>query len=157
MELTCPKCQGTMRSYERSGVTVDACNDCRGIFLDHGELRRLMDAETDFYTPEPRSTPAPVPGAGAAPAYGSPAPGSAPPESYRARPYRDDEDRDGDRDRYRDDKDRYREVKDRYRDEKDRYRDDKDRYRDDRGGWGRSEQYDPRRKKKRSFLEELFD
>jgi Zn-finger nucleic acid-binding protein len=37
-ELICPKCQGLMRTYERSGVTVDQCADCRGIFLDRGEL-----------------------------------------------------------------------------------------------------------------------
>ncbi|MGH3647838.1 MAG: zf-TFIIB domain-containing protein, partial [Micromonosporaceae bacterium] len=23
MEMTCPKCQGAMRTYERNGVTVD--------------------------------------------------------------------------------------------------------------------------------------
>ena len=34
-----------MRQYERSGVTVDQCLECRGIFLDRGELERLMDAE----------------------------------------------------------------------------------------------------------------
>jgi Zn-finger nucleic acid-binding protein len=34
-----------MRTYERSGVTVDQCADCRGIFLDRGELERLVDAE----------------------------------------------------------------------------------------------------------------
>ncbi|HEV2894285.1 MAG TPA: zf-TFIIB domain-containing protein [Actinomycetota bacterium] len=34
-----------MRTYERSGVTVDQCTDCRGIFLDRGELERLVDAE----------------------------------------------------------------------------------------------------------------
>jgi uncharacterized protein len=44
-DLICPKCQGPMRSYERSGVTVDQCTDCRGIFLDRGELERLVDAE----------------------------------------------------------------------------------------------------------------
>jgi Zn-finger nucleic acid-binding protein len=44
-ELICPKCQGLMRTYERSGVTVDQCSDCRGIFLDRGELERLVDAE----------------------------------------------------------------------------------------------------------------
>ena len=43
--LICPKCQGAMRTYERSGVVIDQCTDCRGIFLDHGELERLMDAE----------------------------------------------------------------------------------------------------------------
>ena len=44
-DLVCPKCQGHMRAYERSGVTVDQCGDCRGIFLDRGELERLVDAE----------------------------------------------------------------------------------------------------------------
>jgi Zn-finger nucleic acid-binding protein len=44
-DLICPKCQGHMRTYERSGVHVDQCGDCRGIFLDRGELERLVDAE----------------------------------------------------------------------------------------------------------------
>ena len=44
-DLICPKCQGRMRTYERSGVHVDQCTDCRGIFLDRGELERLVDAE----------------------------------------------------------------------------------------------------------------
>jgi Zn-finger nucleic acid-binding protein len=34
-----------MRSYERSGILVEQCEECRGIFLDHGELERLVDAE----------------------------------------------------------------------------------------------------------------
>jgi Zn-finger nucleic acid-binding protein len=44
-DLVCPKCNGLMRTYERSGVTVDQCTECRGIFLDRGELERLVDAE----------------------------------------------------------------------------------------------------------------
>jgi Zn-finger nucleic acid-binding protein len=47
--LTCPKCGGEMRSYERNGVVVDQCTDCRGIFLDRGELERLVDAEGRHY------------------------------------------------------------------------------------------------------------
>lgn len=43
--LICPKCGGAMRSYERSGITVDQCTECRGVFLDRGELERLIDAE----------------------------------------------------------------------------------------------------------------
>ena len=35
-----------MRQYERSGVHVDQCTECRGIFLDRGELERMIDAET---------------------------------------------------------------------------------------------------------------
>ena len=49
MDLTCPKCQSPMRSYERSGVTVDQCTGCRGVFLDRGELERLVDAENAHY------------------------------------------------------------------------------------------------------------
>jgi Zn-finger nucleic acid-binding protein len=44
-DLICPKCQGRMRTYERSGVTLDQCTECRGIFLDRGELEHLVDAE----------------------------------------------------------------------------------------------------------------
>jgi Zn-finger nucleic acid-binding protein len=48
-ELVCPKCESPMRSYERSGVTIDQCTGCRGVFLDRGELERLVDAEGSFY------------------------------------------------------------------------------------------------------------
>jgi Zn-finger nucleic acid-binding protein len=44
--LTCPKCRGEMRSYERNGVIVDQCEECRGIFLDRGELEQFLDADT---------------------------------------------------------------------------------------------------------------
>lgn len=50
--LTCPKCGGEMRGYERNGVTVDQCGECRGIFLDRGELERLIDAESSHYERE---------------------------------------------------------------------------------------------------------
>jgi Zn-finger nucleic acid-binding protein len=67
MDLTCPKCQAPMRSYERSGVTVDQCTECRGIFLDRGELERLVDADTRFQAGGP-AAPAGAP-ALQAPAY----------------------------------------------------------------------------------------
>lgn len=46
--MTCPKCRGEMRQYERSGVTIDQCAECRGIFLDRGELERLSEAESSW-------------------------------------------------------------------------------------------------------------
>ena len=104
--LTCPKCRGAMRTYERSGVTVDQCGECRGIFLDRGELERLVDAELRY---------------------------NAPAQQPRYEEKRYEEKRYDDR----------------------RYDNDR-RYDDDR-------RYDPRygnqhpRKKKKSFLEELFD
>jgi uncharacterized protein len=58
MQLTCPKCQGAMRQYERSGVHVDQCSECRGIFLDRGELERLVDAESAYHAAPPAPAPA---------------------------------------------------------------------------------------------------
>jgi Zn-finger nucleic acid-binding protein len=60
MDLICPKCQGTMRTYERNGVHVDQCADCRGIFLDRGELERLVDAENAWHG-EPAAAHTPPP------------------------------------------------------------------------------------------------
>ena len=50
----CPKCGGTMRSYERNGITIEQCTECRGIFLDRGELESLMAAEAAAYA-DPRA------------------------------------------------------------------------------------------------------
>ena len=61
MELTCPKCQGVMRSYERNGVTIDQCTECRGIFLDRGELDRLVDAENSWHGQSAQAAPPPPP------------------------------------------------------------------------------------------------
>ena len=46
--LTCPKCHGQMRQYARNGVTLDQCTECRGIFLDRGELEQLVTAENQW-------------------------------------------------------------------------------------------------------------
>lgn len=46
--MNCPKCAAEMRSYERNGITLEQCTGCRGIFLDRGELERLIDAESGF-------------------------------------------------------------------------------------------------------------
>ena len=49
ISMTCPKCQGEMRTYERNGIHVDQCTECRGLFLDRGELEHLVQAEGSFY------------------------------------------------------------------------------------------------------------
>lgn len=48
--LACPKCGSEMRSYERNQVVVDQCTGCGGLFLDRGELERLVEAESSFYS-----------------------------------------------------------------------------------------------------------
>ncbi len=58
--LTCPKCRGTMRTYERNGVHIDQCETCRGIFLDFGELESLTRLEAQL-APPPQQQAAPPP------------------------------------------------------------------------------------------------
>lgn len=60
--LTCPKCGSDMRSYERNQIVVDQCTGCGGLFLDRGELERLIEAESSFYSqnqPPARQEPPP--------------------------------------------------------------------------------------------------
>lgn len=42
----CPKCAIGMETLERNGVTIERCAACQGVFLDRGELERLIDAES---------------------------------------------------------------------------------------------------------------
>ena len=44
--MRCPKCHADMATYERAGILIDQCRECRGIFLDRGELEKLIDAES---------------------------------------------------------------------------------------------------------------
>lgn len=39
--LTCPVCSSQMREIEREGVAIDVCSQCRGVWLDRGELEKL--------------------------------------------------------------------------------------------------------------------
>lgn len=59
-EMTCPKCHAAMRSYERNGVHLEQCTDCRGIFLDRGELEHLIAAEATW-TAAPAAPASPPP------------------------------------------------------------------------------------------------
>jgi len=68
--LQCPKCRGAMRTYNRNGVQIEQCDNCRGIFLDYGELEALTRLESQWTGAAP---PPPAPGyaPGHAPAWGS--------------------------------------------------------------------------------------
>jgi uncharacterized protein len=41
----CPVDSTELRRIERSGVHVDACPSCRGVWLDRGELDKIVAAE----------------------------------------------------------------------------------------------------------------
>ncbi len=41
--LMCPNCQSNMQTLNRSNVEFDMCPSCRGVWLDRGELEKLME------------------------------------------------------------------------------------------------------------------
>jgi len=44
----CPNCGGQLVGIERSGVHIDACRQCRGVFLDRGELDEILKRERAY-------------------------------------------------------------------------------------------------------------
>ncbi|GAA1115906.1 MAG: zf-TFIIB domain-containing protein [Nocardiopsis sp. BM-2018] len=53
-----------MRTFDRQGVHIERCDGCQGIFLDRGELERVVAAEQRHYgavPPDPQAPP-PYPG-----------------------------------------------------------------------------------------------
>jgi uncharacterized protein len=63
--MQCPIDQTTLSITERRGIEIDYCPKCRGVWLDRGELDKLIDASvsaspsatsstTQDYYPEPR-------------------------------------------------------------------------------------------------------
>lgn len=119
--MQCPVCENEpLLISSREGIEIDHCARCRGVWLDRGELDKIIE----------RAAPSVV-GPSAAP--------PPPPPSGRERSDRD-------RDRYdRDDRARD--------DDRRRYDRDDDRRRYDRDDWERER----KRKKRKSFLEEIFD
>ncbi|MCP2335897.1 TFIIB-type zinc ribbon-containing protein [Actinomadura rupiterrae] len=51
--MHCPKCHGYMRTYNRSGVQIEQCDNCRGVFLDYGELEALGRMEAGYHAAPP--------------------------------------------------------------------------------------------------------
>jgi Zn-finger nucleic acid-binding protein len=45
MAMICPSCGGELVELDRSGVRIDACRRCRGVWLDRGELERVVEQE----------------------------------------------------------------------------------------------------------------
>jgi Zn-finger nucleic acid-binding protein len=103
-----------MRTVDRGGIHIEQCSQCRGVFLDAGELEQIVAAEERYNGAVPAYEP---------PGGRAPAPASAPPPRYADSPPR-------------------------YADSPKPYRGG---YRDSPPAYGHGQ------KRKRSFLESLFD
>lgn len=58
--IMCPNCSTSMQALNRTGVEFDMCPSCRGVWLDRGELEKIIqgvrDGESDALTPAPAYT-----------------------------------------------------------------------------------------------------
>jgi uncharacterized protein len=81
--VKCPTCpDSVLVMADRSGIEIDYCPTCRGVWLDRGELDKII---------ERTAAPAPVAAPVAAPAH---APVAAAPSPAPQRPWYDDDDDD---------------------------------------------------------------
>lgn len=134
--MKCPMDSSILVMSERSGIEIDYCPECRGVWLDRGELDKIIDRV--------ETTPATRPEQASQPTRSQPSPLMPPPlpspalrRSPDADGYGSTSTRDNDRRGY-----------------------DDRRHDDDRRGYdnaGRGYDQRPRRKKKEGFLGELFD
>lgn len=48
--MKCPSCKEvTLLMSEKKGVEIDYCPECRGIWLDKGELEKLIEKENQIH------------------------------------------------------------------------------------------------------------
>ncbi|MEI8390678.1 MAG: zf-TFIIB domain-containing protein [bacterium] len=55
--MKCPHCNVNLVMSEKQGVEIDYCPECRGIWLDRGELEKIIERSTQSYA-EPQRSPA---------------------------------------------------------------------------------------------------
>ncbi|MEM1386312.1 MAG: zf-TFIIB domain-containing protein [Pseudomonadota bacterium] len=152
--MKCPIDQAELIMTERHGVEIDYCPKCRGVWLDRGELDKIIEKAAGAFVPDEPAPPPPPPGARAP----EPQVWQEPyrreerrfddERGYRDGPRQDRRDRDDDRKRRDWDDDRKRRDWD--DDDKRYYGKRRDREDDDRRYYGK-------RRKRDSLLSEIFD
>jgi uncharacterized protein len=78
--MKCPIDGADLVMSERQGVEIDYCPQCRGVWLDRGELDKIIERSL---TQQPAAAPAPPP-----PSYEREQPRRDRYESYQQQPYR---------------------------------------------------------------------
>lgn len=51
--MNCPVCTIPLKMSERSGVEIDYCEKCRGVWLDRGELDKIIASTGQSNSPTP--------------------------------------------------------------------------------------------------------
>jgi Zn-finger nucleic acid-binding protein len=55
--MPCPHCAIPLVMSERQGVEIDYCPQCRGVWLDRGELDKILERASADSAPPPRTAP----------------------------------------------------------------------------------------------------
>lgn len=127
--MKCPVDNETLLMTQRDGVEIDYCPKCRGVWLDRGELDKIIEKSVMSATPPVQLTPPPE-------AQPQPTAFAQPPAQPQYQDRREP---------------RYDDRRDAAYDDRARY-DDRRRYDDDD-----DYKYRGKRKKRESFLSDLFD
>ncbi|MBW0368341.1 TFIIB-type zinc ribbon-containing protein [Ensifer adhaerens] len=61
--LLCPTCHVNLVMSERQGIEIDYCPQCRGVWLDRGELDKIIERSVGDVPPavQERNRPMPAP------------------------------------------------------------------------------------------------
>ena len=80
--MSCPVDGATLVMSERSGIEIDYCPTCRGVWLDRGELDKIIERNSADTAPPPQqAAPPPPPQQQQAP-WGQPPQQPYPPQGY---------------------------------------------------------------------------
>ena len=50
--MNCPTCKVELKMADRQGVEIDYCPQCRGVWLDRGELDKIIERSRMAEGPE---------------------------------------------------------------------------------------------------------
>lgn len=50
--MNCPQCQKPLVMSDRQGIEIDFCSTCRGVWLDRGELDKIIERSAAYVSAE---------------------------------------------------------------------------------------------------------
>ncbi|HTG63962.1 MAG TPA: zf-TFIIB domain-containing protein [Sphingomicrobium sp.] len=60
--MLCPSCKTNLTMSERQGIEIDYCPSCRGVWLDRGELDKIIERSAESAPPQHQAPPPPPQG-----------------------------------------------------------------------------------------------
>jgi Zn-finger nucleic acid-binding protein len=85
--MQCPVDGTTLQMSERAGIEIDYCPQCRGVWLDRGELDKIIAKSELQAAPAARPAPAPSPGPDPRSGYPQQPPSAYPSGGYQQYPH----------------------------------------------------------------------